>query len=243
MVPHALLLLLLVDPGAPLVDGWRSAGWEASVRQIKERSAAQDTILPRALELGMSDPDPRIRALAAWGLSLVGTAPAVPALRVALRDRDPEVRWFACYSIGRLHADSARADLALLSGSFDQTTWLGAAVREAQRQIDDGADLALYWGRSRSLQTPGLEAPAIYQHPPVTRVADAGSCRSSASGVAELLVDHLGYVPDVRLLEPLPCAADNQAYLESARSWRFRPARFQGQAVPARVIQRIPVPE
>ena len=233
-----------LNPAAPIVDQWRQAGWVRAVRLVRERAESQDTLLLSALQRAAKDSAPELRRLAAWGLSLAGTTEAADTLRTALKDPDPGVRWFASYSLARLAAVQAIPGLREIEQSMDQPTWVAAGAAGAIARISQAAELAIGWARARSLQTPGLETPALYKHPPVRRAADAGAaCRSEATGVAELLVGIRGEAEDVRLLEPLACAADNQAYFDSVRTWRFRPARLDGQPVAARFTQTLPIPE
>jgi HEAT repeat protein len=246
-MPSATLLLSLllqaVSPAAETVQQWGQASWQENIRQVRERADSQDTSLLIALQKAAQSTDPALRRLAGWGLSLVGTPPAAETLMAALKDRDPGVRWFAAYSLGRLSAVRAKAALAQLEQSMAEPTWVAAGAAGAIRRFGQAEELVFEWARARTLQTEGLESPAVYQHPPVRRAADAGAaCRSDSTGVAEVLVSAGGEAEDVRLAAPLACAADNQAFLDSIKSWRFRPALLGGKPVPVRITQTMPIP-
>ena len=237
------LPLLAASPAVEHVQQWRQAGWEASIRQVRERAESQDTLLLIALQKAASDAEPWLRRLASWGLSLVGTPAAVESLRAALKDPDPSVRWFAAYSLGRLSAAGAAAELRRIEQSMDEPTWVAAGAAGALARLARAEELALEWARARRLQTEGLELPAVYEHPPVRRAADAGAaCRSNSAGVAEILISARGAAEDIRLHQPLACAADNQAYIDSVKTWRFRSAQLAGKPVPVRISQTVPIP-
>lgn len=85
------------------------------------------------------DPDPLVRAAAAAALGGAAGAPsALAALATATRDRDPSVRWNACYALGKLGTKDAKVPL-----------------RRAENDVDGSVRLAA----RKALESLGLDPP------------------------------------------------------------------------------------
>ena len=70
---------------------------------------------------GIGHPDPRLRAVAARSLAVLGAPDAADSLMPALRDPVPEVRWTAAMALGRLrHAGAVGPLIELLADDFGE---------------------------------------------------------------------------------------------------------------------------
>ncbi|GBC98349.1 hypothetical protein HRbin17_00851 [bacterium HR17] len=61
---------------------------------------------------GLKDPNPRVRAMAAWALGEIGDRRAIAALQAALSDNSADVRREAALALGKLKATDAQSLLA-----------------------------------------------------------------------------------------------------------------------------------
>ena len=111
----------------------------------------------------LSDPDPTLRARAAFALGSVQDAAAVPALLDLLEDRDPSVRADAAFALGQT-ADSSAASNLLAAferaarGSQDSaTTVFRHRLLEALGKTGDRASLV----RLASLDPPPVDRAAL----------------------------------------------------------------------------------
>ena len=109
-------------------------GWSAAATVSEPKLAAKD--VPGFVR-ALSDPDPRVRTLAALALEREGpaAAPALSALATALKDPDPSVREAAARAIGAQGpgAGSAVPELAEACQASGQT---GAVVRACLYALD-----------------------------------------------------------------------------------------------------------
>ncbi|MGY6215809.1 HEAT repeat domain-containing protein [Methylolobus aquaticus] len=98
-----------------------------AVARLVLETGQGDVELRRVLEAGLTDKDARVRVQAVYGLAREPSPEALPALREALHDVDPDVRLMAVDSIG---ADAAmRPLLEEALGDSDETVRQVAATK------------------------------------------------------------------------------------------------------------------
>jgi HEAT repeat protein len=93
----------LGDPHSlALAGAMRSRDWSRRAPPPPQRQAFHQPAAVEPLRLALSDPDPRVRRIAVWGLSEMRPAPEylAPAVAQLLDDRDPAVRGQAARAIG-----------------------------------------------------------------------------------------------------------------------------------------------
>ncbi|MBW3660182.1 MAG: HEAT repeat domain-containing protein [Gemmatimonadetes bacterium] len=122
------------EPGRPDDGLLERADLQAIVDLQVERDGA-------ALVARLDDPDPVVRARAAFGLASVQDPAAVPALLEALDDGDPRVRSDAAFAIGRSAGPAVSAPL-LETLAREPDPVVRARLLEALGEVGDDASLA-----------------------------------------------------------------------------------------------------
>ena len=109
-------------------------GWSAAATVSEPKLAATD--VPGFVR-ALSDPDPRVRTLAALALEREGTAaaPALGALAAALKDPDPSVREAAARAIGA-QGPGAGSAVPALAAACQAPGQTGAVVRACLYALD-----------------------------------------------------------------------------------------------------------
>ncbi len=178
-----------------------------------------------ALAARLEDPDPAVRARAAFGLGSVQDAAAVPALLDALDDPDPGVRADAAFALGQ-SADST-ASARLLEGLANESEEpVRERLLEALGKVGDAASL----GRLASLGLPDalLDDLALAfaryglreVHDPRVVERLAAFLEHDDPRVRERAAYYFGRVPDPEPWADL-AGADLRAALDAAYAFQF----------------------
>ncbi len=116
------------DPGIQtLANAIRHQTWKARHAHGGTSKPLTDQRAVEPLIAALTDPEPVIRQLAAWGLGELRAAQAIEPLRLRLADNDMQVRRQAAQSLGDIGRDEPVADLVLLLTHKDRGVRLRTA--------------------------------------------------------------------------------------------------------------------
>ncbi len=143
-------------PGKPL---YRGRPLTAYVAKLRQASGAERAELMRAIgafgedgageassvALALTDPDPQVRAAAAWALSQMGAkaAAAVPALGQALSDSSPRVRSLAAVALEAMGSTAAPALPELVRALHDPVDYVRVPAADALGAMGPAARAAV----------------------------------------------------------------------------------------------------
>ena len=107
-----------------LADALRSRDWSRRAPPPSQRQTFHRPAAIEPLRLALSDPDPRVRRIAVWGLSEMRPAPGqlAPSVARLLEDPAPEVRAQAARALGDF-------------GSLDHTARLAELLRDPSAHV------------------------------------------------------------------------------------------------------------